>query len=776
MKAKFGQLCVTSGIALVAMASAAYAQDTSVSADATDGDRDEIIVTAQKRAESVRDVPLAISAFSGDTLAEANVTQLYDLQRLAPSLRVDPGARADKPRIVIRGIGSSGGTAIEPSVATFLDGVYIPREGATLATYLDIEAVEILRGPQGTLFGRNASVGAISLRTGTPRFENSGKLTAEIGSGSRYKLNGYVNVAASDKVAFRFAGLGEIFEGLYNNDLTGDRVGGVNTFAGRGSVTARFSEQVEDTLRVGYSRRKGNDYFTPYLLLPDTFPPGGLTTYLARFASIGSTDVDLEPFDKRINQFVDDQLDEDQLTVSNELAFTADSGFEIKLVSGFNRWDVEQRGHHIFGAETPTGIQFQYSRSKSSQQELQLISPEDFLTPGLSAVAGLYYFTEDLTIDEDFQLAADMCRLALATNPVFPSCLANSGMRATDVNFDQETDSIAAYAQATYALADTLDLTLGTRWSQDKKDALFTARPLHPVGGLFTGTETTPLSLKQDRFTYRANLSWRPTDDAMLFASYTTGFKSGGFNSAASNVALNQARNLRPETVKSYEAGAKTSWLDDMLRLDVVLYRMDIEDFQDRSFNGLGFAVNNAGGIRNKGVETDIQIRPTDGFRLTGGFAYLDSKFTAYPGASNLPSLPGTQNLAGTRPTFTPKWSGSIGSEFDGDLGASGMRWSVRGDLSFSSKANIGGVNDNNPATVQSGYGLIGARATIAGADDAWSVSLFGSNLTDKGYCTSYAYQPFGALIGAQVPGQAALRCNIVGTPRTFGVSGSLSF
>ncbi|SKB95357.1 TonB-dependent receptor [Sphingopyxis flava] len=777
MKTIYRRLGVTTALALVSGlggVSAAEAQEAApLAGEARDGD---IIVMAQKRAESVRDVPLAISAFSGETLEDANVTQLFDVQRLAPSLRIDLGARADKPRIVIRGIGSSGGTAIEPSVATFMDGVYIPREGATLATYLDIDAVEILRGPQGTLFGRNASVGAISLRSAAPRFENSGKLTAEYGTGNRFKLGGYLNVADGDKFAVRVAAQGENFEGLYRNALTGGRVGGVNSFAGRVSLRARFSEQVEDTLRVGYSQRRGNDYFTPYLLMPDTFPSAaGRATYLARFAGIGSNNVDLTPFDRTINQYVDDLLDEKQLQISNELAFTTDGDFQIKLISGVNRWEVNQRGHHVFGAETPTGIQYQHSRSTSHQEELQFITPDDFLMPGLSAVAGLYYFEEDLVIDEDFQIARDGCNLLFAGNPALGTCLAGSNSRATDVNYDQTTDSIAAYAQLTYKLAPTLDLTLGTRWSQDKKDALFDARPVQAIGAIFTGTETTPLALKQSRVTWRANLAWKPTDDAMLFASYTTGFKSGGFNSAASNVVLGQTREVRPETVKSYEIGAKTSWLDNALQLDVVLYQMDIKDFQDRAFTGVTFAVRNAGGVRNRGVETDISIRPADWFRLSGGVAYLDSEFTSYPGASALPGLPGTQDLKGTRPTFTPKWSGTLGAEFNGDLG-SGMRWLLRGDMNFTSKANIGGVNDNNPDTVQDGYALFSARATLSGPDDRWSISLFGANLTDKGYCTSYAYQPFGALIGAQAGGHAALRCNVVGTPRTFGVAASFGF
>lgn len=771
-------ICMTSAVALMsAMVCVPQALAQEEASPEQELRQNQIIVTAQKRAQNIRDVPIAINAFDAATLEEASVFQLYDLQRIVPSLQIDNGARADKPRIVIRGIGSSGGTAVEPSVATFVDGVYIPREGATLATYLDVAAVEVLRGPQGTLFGRNASVGAISLRSGAPDPSGGGHLKAEAGSGNRYKLDGFLNAAVADNITVRLAGIGEVFEGLYENKLTDDRVGGVDTLAGRISTTVDVTNNISDTFRVSYSQRRGNDYFTPYSLLPDTFPAGGLATYLAAFAAIGSNNVDLDPFDTTINQFVDDTLDEDQFSVSNELALTLDGDFQIKLISGFNRWDTSQRGHHVFSAETPTSIQYQHSRSKSHQEELQFITPEDFLVEGFSAVAGLYYFEEDLLIDENFQLAEDNCRLALSALPFFASCLANADNLATDVDFDQTTESLAAYAQGTYAFTDALELTLGARWSNDEKDGLYAAMPLHPVGGLVAAAETTPLSTDNSKVTYRANLSWKPTSDALLFVSHTTGFKSGGFNSASANTVLGQSRVLAPETVKSSEFGAKTAWLDDMLLLDLVAYQMDIKNFQDRSFNGLSFAVANAGGIRNRGIEADFTVLPSDWFKLSGGVAYLDSKFTSYPNASNLPGLPGTQDLKGTRPTFSPEWTGSVAGEFDGNLGNTGLIWSLRGDLRFVSEANIGGVNDNNPGTVQDGYTLLGARATLSGGQDSpWALSIFGLNLTDEGYCTSYAYQPFAPLLGGQVPGKSALRCNIVATPRTFGASLSYDF
>ena len=769
-------LCAAIAVLSQAPAHAQTAPAASIDKDPADTDKDDIIVTAQKRGENVRDVPLAIQAFGGETLAKSNVTGLYDLQRLAPSLRVDLGARADKLRIVVRGVGSSGGTAVEPSVATFIDGVYIPREGATTSAYLDLEAIEVLRGPQGTLFGRNASAGAISLRSAEPGKDFEGRLTAEYGTGERYKLDGFINVPVSDKLRLRFAGMGQIFGGLYFNRQSGQRVGGVNTGSGRVTVKYMPSTSLTDTLRVSFATKQGNHINNMYALLPDSFPAGGLATYLAKFATIGSNNVDLNPFDRTVNEFIDDRLDDTRLGITNKLSWESGSGFTVNLISGYQKWRNRQAGNYVLSTQTQSLIQFGQADSETHSEELQLISPPSLLSGHLNFVAGLYYMREKLRIGEEFQFKTDFCNLVLPTNALYGSCIAGVNGLATNAQFNQTTDSIAAYGQATLKIVPTLELTLGARWSQDKKTAVLDQRAVIPAGAVLVASEIVPLSLKENRPTWRANLSWKPVEGVMLFGSFTTGFKSGGFNSATSNVVLGQSRKLKPETVKSYELGIKSTWFDRALQLDVIAYQMDISNFQDRSFNGLAFALKNAGNIRNKGVEIDAVLRPVAGLRFNADIAYLDSVFTSYPGGSNLPGLAGTQDLTGTRPTFTPEWSGSVGAEYEGKLGKSGLTWLLRSDLNFTAKTNIGGVNDADPATVWPAYALLGARLSVFGRDKAWSVSVFGQNLTDKGYCTSLAYQPFGALLGAVAPGKSALRCNVVGPPRTYGASFSIKF
>lgn len=784
-------VCVASGLALVCTSGVGYAQDanrtespseatnTSDTADQGIGD---IIVTAQKRSENVRNVPIAISAIGGAAIRESRIVDILDVQRLAPSLKIDLGLRANSTRISIRGVGSSGGTAVEPSSASFLDGAYLPREGMVRTEFFDLESIEVLRGPQGTLFGRNASVGAISFHSTKPTKDFGGNISAEYGTGERKKLEGFVNIPVSDALRVRFAGRGEIFEGFFRNQLDGKRIGGVDTYAGRLTVDWTINSRLTDTLRVTAARRVGNDPYQAYELRQGSFPAGTQSIYVARFATIGST-VDLNTFDQKVNEYHDDSLLDRTYGFVNTLSWDAGAGFSVNLVSNYFDWKFSQRGTNLFSAQVPTSIQFNSALSKSHAEDLQLISPNDLLNDHLSFVGGLYYFRETLDIGENFQFAKGFCDLVIPTNSRYASCIANQNNIAGINNFAQTTESLAAYGQATIKLTRKLSTTLGARYTHDKKDGSSIESTVgdgttSDIGTIFFNNETTFLKTSKGRVTYRLNTTWHPTDTTMLFATYSTGFKSGGFNSTSSTVPVGQGRLLKPETSKSVELGMKTNLFDRRLQVDLVGFQLDVANFQDRAYNGTTFFVTNVGSIRNRGVELDASARPIDHLRLSGGLVYLDAKFTSYAAAPQLPGIasPRTQDLKGKRPTFTPKWSGSFSADLDGTLGGSGMSWVLHGDLSYTGRSNIGGVNDANPQTIVSGFALLGARFTVYGPDKKWSASIFGQNLTDHGYCTGLAYQPFGALLGVVSNGRSLLRCNTVAPPRTLGGSVSLNF
>lgn len=774
-----------SGAALLVLgqASAAFAQDagtqpppaesTGVAAVEQEAMVDEIVVTAQKRAENIQDVPISIAAFSGAALAEANITEVGNLGRLVPNFSATRGPQVAGVRLNIRGIGASGTSAVEPSVATFLDGVYVPRAGSLFGTMLDIEGVEVLRGPQGTLFGRNASVGAVSLRSAEPKFRTEGRFGAEVGTGARYRVDGMVNVPLNDDVAIRVAAIGEKFGGFWKQEPSGERFGGNDTFASRVSLKARTGD-LTWVVRADYTTMTGDGF--PLIL----FDPDSLNaTQLANFRNrLGGVLPETSFKDRSTNQNINSDLNDEQYGFSSDLTLDFADGFTARLLNGYRKWENHQDdGDNGF---TPRRLLRRTSLfdSSSNSHELQILSPTDRLLGGrLNFVAGLYYFHEDFDIGERFALLEDFCPLIVA--PAVPAllngCVSRPGEGATDLRFSQTVDSFAAYGQATVHLTDTVDVTLGGRWTRDDKTGRFVQTLGNPAGAVLRAPEAVDLDFAGSRFTWRAQAGWTPAQGKFLFASYSTGFKSGGFNSGGGASPLFERRVFGPEFVKNWEVGAKTQWFDRMLTVNATAYRMDITGFQDRGFDGVSFVVRNAGSLRQQGVELDTVFAPSRAFQLDVGVAYLDSEFLDFRGASGLPGFGGSQDLTGSRFTYSPEWSGTVGATYKGDIGTTGLRWSLRGTMSFVSDQNVGQVTDDNPQTVQDGYALLGLRMTLFGRDDRWSFAVFGDNLTNKGYCNQLYYQPLDSVFGLRntSTGGTLVRCQVA-SPRTIG--GALGF
>jgi len=771
-----------SGIGAIALLSspltAAKAQNVS-SDDANSSEEGVIVVTAQKRAENVQDVPISIAAFNNEKLETANVLTVQDLPRLATNFSATRGVQAAGIRLAIRGIGSQGNTATEPSVASFVDGIYVPRAGSIIGNFLDMDGVEVLRGPQGTLFGRNASVGAVSLRTAQPESDFSGQIGAEAGNGERYALKGHINLPLGDNVAVRVAGLGSTFGGFWFNRLDGETYGSADDYAGRISVKAELGN-LTWLVRSDYAKSQG-DGWSPIEFRTDSVSSTQLASFLATQNALAGSSMDLVLFDRNVNQNITADFSDENWGVSSDATIDVGS-FSLRLINSYRSWENEQLdGDTLF---TPARLSSRLSgyTSESQNHELQLISPQNELLGGkLDFVAGLYYFKEDYAIDERLQLNSQFCN-ALVPSAQRSACngtlAAGRGVDATDQNFAQTVESFAVYGQANFKIADPLTFTLGGRWTKEEKSGSYVQLLNNPFAGSLRAPENVALALDDDRFTWRAALNYKPNDDVMLFASYSTGYKSGGFNSGGGAAALNQRRVFDRETVKNYEIGTKTSWLDNALQANLTLYRMDIGGFQDRSFDGVSFVVRNAGNLRHQGFEFDTQLAPSKNFVVNASLAYLDSEFTSFPGGAGLPGIGGTQDLAGTRNNYAPEFSGNVGATLSGDIGNSGMGWSLNGNVSFVSDVNVGQVTDNNRQNIQDGYALIGARFQISGPDDQWSFAIFGNNLTDKGYCNTSIYQVLDTAFGLRngvFPGSTGVRCNVA-QPRTYGASATFKF
>ena len=776
--------------AVLGVAAPAMAQDVSPAPASGDYGAENtdnvIIVTAQKRAESVQEVPISIAAFNQESLTEANVATVLDLGRIATNFQTVRSSNTGSTRIGIRGVGSLANTLIEPSVAVFLDGVYVPRSGSVLGAFLDMEGVEVLRGPQGTLFGRNASVGALSLRSALPRNEFSGEISAEVGSFDRYKLSGHVNVPLTDNISARVAGMGQWYDGPWHNRLDGETYGGSDDMSFRGSLLAEFGN-LEWVIRGDYTKLDG-DGVANFDLDPASISPARLAFLRAAFG--GGPDTNLN--DREMNQVVAAGLEDENWGISSTASLDV-GGSTLRLINSYRVWKNDQLDGDIVYFPVPLASRRSLFDSKSQNHELQFISPErEWLNGMLDMVAGAYYFEEDFALGEQLNMGSSFCNLLVPAGAARTACgnyySATGGVAATDQDVFQNVKSLALYSQANLHLADRLTLTLGGRWTKDKKRGSY-AQTSSP----FTQTLRAPEALvfpkiSEDRFTYRVSLNYEPADDVMIFANHSTGYKSAGYNSGGGTPSLSDVdgdgnlvstrRLFDRETVKNYELGVKSSWLDRTLTANVTLYRMDIAGFQDRAFDGVSFIVRNAGNLRQQGFEFDTVLAPTRNFSFSASLAYLDSKFTSFENASNLPGLSGTQDLTGKPNTFSPEWTGNFGVDWSGDIGSGGMRWTMNGNLSLVSDQYVGTVNDGNPQSLADGYVLLGARLTIDGPDDRWSISVFGRNLANEHYRPLSVYQPLGGALGLNntvFPGSTANRVQ-ASEPRTWGAAASFRF
>lgn len=729
---------------------------------------EEIIVTAQKRSESVQRVPISILAFNGDTLRDAGVGQVQDLTKLVPTFKFSLGPGTVAARNGIRGLGSFGNSAIEPSVATYLDGVYVPRAGALNSTLIDVQSIEVLAGPQGTLFGRNASVGAISISTKLPTNLIEGYTAFEAGSGERYRGEVVANLPFNESFAIRFAGLAEKFGGYWHQRQTGQRFGGTDTISLR--LTARYdvTPNISWIVRGDYATQTGDGWYN-VSLVPSSITPA-IRSNLERVLSGRLPIIGIDSNDS-LQDVSTANIDDHHWGASSTLSWHTNSDFTLKLVNSYRDWRANERDGEVTFLPAPILNRHFIFASKSQNHELQLVSPEDWLLNGrLSFVAGAYYFKEDLEIDYDFYLRPEYCSTLVANfaPPLVPACEASPKSPGFISRFPQKTESYATYAQATLELLPQLELTVGGRYTHEKKHGSYLGLKLNP--GALLAAENSSFDYEDSRFTSRVNVSWKPVQDVMLFATYSTGFKAGGFDSGSSGSVLNQLRIFKPETIKNYELGAKTQFLDRRVTANVTAYRMDVSGFQERALTPLGSAVRNVGTIRSEGVEGQLSATPAEWLRINAAVAYNDTKFTDYRNAPALPWLTGSQDLTGARPTFTPKWSTSAGVELRTDL-ASGAHVSLRTDLSTVSRQNVNAVNDYSPRTFQNGYALLSGRVTVSTPDERYSLALFGQNITDKNYCVTEGYLPLGGLLGAiDVPGKSQAVTCFHGNPRTIGV------
>lgn len=693
-----------------------------------------------------------------------------------PSLSLQTAQQPANTRIAIRGIGSAGNAAIEPSVGAFVDGVYIARPGSLLGGLNDVAGIEVLRGPQGTLFGRNASMGALNITTNRPKNEFEAEVEGRLGMYDNRMVKAMVNTPLSDTIAFRVSGIYDEDDGFGRNDLYGgEEFGGFRTLGVRAGLLFELGDNIEWLLRADYQNMKGGGNSGPITVLSDTVTPQNALLFNQRLN--GLTPYLDSSYGRHVRQLTGGRLDDDQWGISSEINwFIGD--YTLKLISSYRDWDYYQDEQDAMGTQA-----FLFGRegnflSETHSQELQLTSPDDMFDGLLSFVAGLYYFHEDYAITENLNLGRDYCQfvVAQAAPALLAGCNAGPLKGAANSDFRQETESLAAYGQATFNITDDLFLTGGIRYSHDDKDGSLVVNVINPGARIVRGANNIPdLEFSGGKVTYRANISYKPVDDVMLFATFATGYKSGGFDSDyGPGAVINRVFN--PETTKNYELGVKSQFLDRKITANFTLFETDINDFQLRSYNGTSFSVRNAGSIQQRGVEFELSYHPISGLDLGVNGTRLDSEYTSFANAPNLPGFGGTQDLTGKRAPTSPKWQGVAFVNYNGPL-TNSLDWGISTNLSFQSQSDVGASSDSNPQGFQDGYALLGARLSLSDASEKWEAFISAENITDKRYCNLTFPQPLGRVLGTTdaTTGNGIIRCNL-GTPATVYIGGKVRF
>jgi iron complex outermembrane receptor protein len=683
----------------------------------------EIVVTAQKRTENLQDTPIAIAAISGQALERLNLANVASIAAQTPSIAYsEAGGEA---QIYIRGIGSNiFSIGVDQSVATHIDGVYIGRANMGLTQFLDVERVEVLRGPQGTLYGRNATGGAINIISRQPTDEVEGYASLLVGSFDRREVRAALSGPLGGGWSARVAVRGVQDDG-YTEDLDprgSNKIDDTDLQAMRG--TLRWAgESLTASLSVDYSEfSNGNTSIYPIdnVGLAETF--GAVPTG------------DIHKTRNNTPSFHDWQTGGATLNFDWQIS----DALTLSSVTGYREWDSD----FLFNTD---GTEVEVTRSsfvyQSSQVSTELRLAGDYERGNF--IVGAFY------IDEDKFGGLGLVRAGF-TPPLVQA------PRSFVFLADGSGQASALFGEATYELTDQWSLTAGIRYNEEEKDDLLTSVTLLPdteLLGLFsprplpapTAAGTRNASRKWTAWTPRFVANWRPAEDQLYYASYSKGFKSGGFNDLS---VINPP--FDPEFVKSYEIGAKTEWLDSRLRLNASAFYYDYTDLQVSVFASLGAVTTtfttNAAEATVQGVELELQARPFRNLELAAAVSYLDATYdefvTPYGTCTvanaaldsrcvGRPGLPRLIDAAGNRLNNAPEWKGNLSATYGIDLAAGG-RVSLFGQVSHQGRVFF--LPANTTVMSQAAYTLVDARVAYTSESGALELAAFGRNLTDEDY------------------------------------------
>jgi iron complex outermembrane receptor protein len=731
---------LVAGASLCALGFAAPALAQDAAPQAEDG-VGEIIVTAQRREQRLQETPLSITALGAESLSQRGIDNLGDVSNFAPNLELHPTNRPAGGGSAfagyIRGVGTGDFQfPTDPGIGLYVDDVYIARSMGGLLSLEDIERVEVLKGPQGTLFGRNTIGGAISVVTTDPRLSGdmTGLVKVRAGMYKRADVSALINTPlVEDKVGLKLSASLLTSEGFGYRILDGVNYASENRFVVRGALKAQLTDNITMKIAGDYTRQRQNP---PSGYLIDFVPAGPTVAKIARFNQFAAPYLNprlglpagsiydarwesTSPYDIYSLQPQQDDSDIGGASITFNMDLTDD--IYVKTISAWRKIDALIE---VDGDQTPYPLQ--QSRTTMNQEqfsnELQLGGTA--LDGKLNFLIGVYGFREtgDSTVfTRSFEGIYEA--LVAAGQPTTAADVGN-----TFTTFAMRATSFAIFTQETLNVTDQFGITVGARYNRDRK--VYSTSVRRPQNN----TVVVPLSgavAEWDSFTPRVALEYKPNRDMLLYASWSKGFKSGGFG--ASTVASTPTPRYDPEKLTSYELGAKTSWWNNRLTLNVAGFYSEYRNIQltvqsvDPVTNANIRTTRNAGGSDIKGFELEIAARPTRGLDLNLGVGYVDAKFDTLTAAAI-----GSGFVVGSRVPQIPDWSINGGIQYSVETGAG--QFTLRGDVSHKGSQFL------TPADVtsfQDSYTLLGARVAwkpsfLSGLE----LSVEGTNLTN----TRHAY------------------------------------
>ncbi len=684
---------------------------------------EEVMVTATKRTESLQDVAMSVSAFNEQTIREANINDADDLAIISPALTITTNTQPNSAAFRIRGIGTSqSDIALEPSVGIFVDDVYLNRSGLGMSDLTDIERIEILQGPQGTLYGKNTNAGAISIITRRPNTEQyEGYLEATLGD---YDLQQYIAAASgpiTDTLAFRLTGSNLQRDGYLENNGPGDNMNNADEWNIIGKLLYQPTEALSILFNGTYVER------TPKCCAPDAKAGASVNEQLI---AEGFEPDKNDPFDYETAVNIEQKFHSEFTSLSTVIDYQLEWG-ALKSITNWtdntseNSYDPDRSQLDVMSYLDAN------SANDTLSEELRVTFDQG---DAFEYMLGFFYFESTIKggdgnpfvfLGEDFLTQGNQQQAFLDTLPAPLNFIARPGdsLRAKS---SIDTTSVAVFGQSTWNIYDNWRVTGGLRWTDEEKHAdLFTeinstAPSAALTGQSFLSSVSTPIddsfTRSTDNVDWLINTSYDVLADTMLWASVATGTKSGGFNTVNGTP---EQREFEDEDTISYEAGIKSTLLDSRLRVNAALFYTKIHDFQfqEQLEAGIGTRVSNQAKVETQGLDMEIQAQPLSNLTLTAGLLYMD-KYKIVAGPQEGDKLPYTADysyhLSATQ--VFPLADGGLYLRVD---------YSYMGDHATSGAADLRDDQFDNREDL---------NAKLGWRNENWNVSVWGKNLTNDKY------------------------------------------